>query len=148
MELSEFYELVIFTAAMQDYADWIIQGIDQRGLIRHRLYRQHCQFSETDGKQIHSVKDLRLLGRDIRKTIIIDNLKENFVSTCPNNGIEIKSWYGEDLEDQELKELIPFLKGIVLNEEKDVRKVIKYYGSNFQEYVDEMCVKPNSFTFG
>ena len=149
LELSEFYELVIFTAAMQDYADWIIQGIDQRGLIKHRLYRQHCQFSENgEDKQIHSVKDLRLLGRDIRKTIIIDNLKENFMSTCPNNGIEIKSWYGEDLEDCELKKLIPFLKGLVVNEEKDVRKVIKYYGANFQEYVDEMCMSGQTYAFG
>ena len=26
--LSEYYEIVIFTAAMQDYADWILAGID------------------------------------------------------------------------------------------------------------------------
>lgn len=38
-ELSKFYEIVIFTAAMQDYADWIIDGIDQRGSVKHRLYR-------------------------------------------------------------------------------------------------------------
>jgi CTD small phosphatase-like protein 2 len=41
-ELSNFYEIVIFTAAMQDYADWIINGIDNRRNISHRLYRQHC----------------------------------------------------------------------------------------------------------
>lgn len=27
-ELSPFYEIVIFTAALQDYADWIINQID------------------------------------------------------------------------------------------------------------------------
>ena len=37
--LSEHYEIVIFTAAMQDYADWIVNGIDQRRIIKHRLYR-------------------------------------------------------------------------------------------------------------
>ena len=70
---------------------------------------------------------MRLIGRDIKKTIIIDNLKENYISTCPDNGIEIKSWYGEDLDDTELLKLIPILKSIVENEEKDVRKVIKKY---------------------
>jgi len=74
---------------------------------------------------------LRLIGRDIKKTIIIDNLIENFESTCPNNGIEIKSWYGDDLEDKELKNLIPFLKLLVENEEKDVRKVLKMYKDNY-----------------
>jgi CTD small phosphatase-like protein 2 len=38
-ELSNYYEIVIFTAAMQDYADWIINGIDNRKNISHRLYR-------------------------------------------------------------------------------------------------------------
>jgi len=42
-ELSEFWEIVIFTAAMQDYADWIVDGIDQQRKIKHRLYRQHCR---------------------------------------------------------------------------------------------------------
>ena len=52
-----------------------------------------------------------MLGRDIKKTIIIDNLADNFMSTCPDNGIEIESWYGDDPSfiDSELLKLIPFL---------------------------------------
>ena len=42
-ELSQYFEIIIFTAAMQDYADWIVAGIDQRNYISHRLYRQHCR---------------------------------------------------------------------------------------------------------
>ena len=75
-----------------------------------------------------------MLGRDIKKTIIIDNLKENFWSTCPNNGIEIESWYGEDLDDTELMKLIPVLRAIAENEEKDVRKVIKHYRRDLAQY--------------
>lgn len=33
------YELVIFTAAMQDYADWVLDILDEEKLISHRLYR-------------------------------------------------------------------------------------------------------------
>lgn len=41
-EMSQFYEIVIFTAAMQDYADWVIDQIDPEGYIKHRLYRHHA----------------------------------------------------------------------------------------------------------
>lgn len=149
-ELSKFYEIVIYTAAMQDYADWIIQGIDSKGVIKHRLYRQHCgketipithQEGEEQIHMVQTIKDLRLIGRDIKKTIIIDNLKENFESTCPNNGIEIISWYGyENEEDKELKNLMPFLKALVLNEEQDVRPVLKYYRNNYLQYVKDFVM--------
>jgi CTD small phosphatase-like protein 2 len=37
--LSQHYELVIFTAAMQDYADWAISHFKNADCITHRLYR-------------------------------------------------------------------------------------------------------------
>lgn len=40
-EMSKYYELVIFTAGVQEYADWVIDQIDPEGLIKHRLYREH-----------------------------------------------------------------------------------------------------------
>lgn len=75
-----------------------------------------------------------MIGRDIKKTLIIDNLKENYETTCPDNGIEIESWYGDDLDDTELYKLIPFLKLMVKNEERDIRKVLKYYRNDFSQY--------------
>lgn len=40
-ELSKCFEIVIFTAGMQEYADWVIDQIDTEGRIKHRLYREH-----------------------------------------------------------------------------------------------------------
>ena len=37
-QLSEYYELVVFTAGMPDYADWILDEIDKEHKIAHRLY--------------------------------------------------------------------------------------------------------------
>lgn len=37
--MSKYYELVIFTAALQDYADFILDIIDSKKLIASRLYR-------------------------------------------------------------------------------------------------------------
>jgi CTD small phosphatase-like protein 2 len=44
--MSQLYEVVIFTAAMQDYADWVLDQLDpERQLIKYRLYRQHATHS-------------------------------------------------------------------------------------------------------
>ncbi len=73
-ELSVHYEIVVFTAALQDYADWILDQLDHSNrYISHRLYRQH-----TKRKTEYALKDLSLLGRDMSKTIIVDNIAENF----------------------------------------------------------------------
>lgn len=41
-DMSKYYEIVIFTAAIQDYADWAIDQFDPHGHVKYRLYRQHA----------------------------------------------------------------------------------------------------------
>ena len=89
------------------YADWVINKIDPSNLISYRLYRQHI-FSQANTP----IKDLSLLGRDLKKIIIIDNIAENFKNQ-PDNGIFIKSWCGDD-NDKILEELSPLLCGMML----------------------------------
>ena len=64
-----------------------------------------------------------MLGRDLSKTLIIDNLYESFISQ-PDNGILVKSWY-DDMEDTELLTLLPFLRGLVEDEVPDIREVLR-----------------------
>ena len=41
--LSTMYEICVFTAGEKDYADTILNFIDEdRIIIKHRLYREHC----------------------------------------------------------------------------------------------------------
>jgi CTD small phosphatase-like protein 2 len=54
------------------------------------------------------IKDLSKLGRDLTKTLIVDNIAENF-KYQQENGIKIKSWY-DDMEDTALYLLQPILK--------------------------------------
>jgi Dullard-like phosphatase family protein len=100
------YEVVIFTAATQDYADWVIDQIDPEGLIHHRLYRQHA----LPWGPIF-VKDLSRLGRDFDRTLIIDNVQENFMLQ-PHNGIFIMTWY-DDPHDTALFGLTPLLDELI-----------------------------------
>ena len=39
--LSRYYELVIFTASIDKYANPVIDSLDANNLTRHRLYREH-----------------------------------------------------------------------------------------------------------
>ena len=71
--MSQLYEIVIFTAAMQDYADWVLDSIDKEKRISYRLYRQHA----TPTGMVF-VKDLSRIGRPLQRTIIVDNVAENF----------------------------------------------------------------------
>ena len=117
--LAKHYELVLYTAATREYADYFLRLIDHKNLFGDNvLTREHCIF-END----YAIKDLRLLGRDLRKTIIIDNLKENFDKTTPDNGIHISNFEG-CFDDTELPKYEKFLTQLALNEEDDIRDVI------------------------
>lgn len=48
------FEIIIFTAAQKEYADWILDKIDQHGVIAHRLYREHCQMNQTSHLKVTS----------------------------------------------------------------------------------------------
>ena len=115
-EMSEIYEVVIFTAAMQDYADWVLDQLDTSKWISHRLYRQHTSIENGV-----FIKDLSKLGRDLNKTIIVDNVAENFQKQ-PENGILIKSWY-DDPNDDALYELGPLLKMIARKKSEKAKRV-------------------------
>jgi len=69
------------------------------------------------------IKDLSLLGRDLSRIIIVDNISENFLLQ-PENGISIKSWY-DDPTDNALIQLAPLLLGIAKQQVTDVRIALK-----------------------
>jgi CTD small phosphatase-like protein 2 len=70
------------------------------------------------------MKDLSKLGRDLTKTIFIDNCPENFVLQ-PNNGLLIKTWNG-DFVDKNLLDIKNLLNSLYYHDfYGDIRDVIK-----------------------
>ena len=115
------FELIIFTAATQDYADPIINAIEKdEKYFDYRLYRIHTTIIDND-----FVKDLSKLGRDLNKTIIVDNMKQNYKNQ-PNNGITIRPFWGKDVEDTALVDLLDILKKIA-EKKMDVVNGLKQY---------------------
>ena len=115
-EMSEIFEIIVFTASISEYASALLDKLDRNHYFSKRLYRQDCIFN----KGLY-IKDLKIIGKDLKDLIIIDN---NPVSYAVNedNGIPILTWY-DDLNDKELLKLIPLLK--YLSNVDDVRPIIR-----------------------
>ena len=116
--MSQYFHLVIFTAGTEEYADWALSFLENQDLIGARLYRQHAL--PFNG---FYVKDLSRIGTDLRKTIIVDNIMENF-QLQPHNGIFIKTWIDAS-NDNCLFTLAPLMIKIVKQQVPDVRDFIK-----------------------
>ena len=114
--------MVVFTASVQEYADPVIDWLEQeRKFFSGRYYRQHCTF-----RHGAFIKDLSSVEPDLSKVMILDNSplsymfhqgKNNFLvcrcySNCAiDNAIPIEGWIN-DPTDNDLLHLVPLLEGL------------------------------------
>ena len=94
--VKNYYEIIIFTAGTKEYADPVLDIIEENKgkYFSYRLYRESCTVIDNQ-----YTKDISNLGRDLSKTIIVDNLSQNFILQ-KDNGILISSFWGEDIHDK------------------------------------------------
>ena len=120
-EMDKYFELIIFSGAIQDYANLLIDAIEENKIyFEHRFYREHMIIIDNE-----FVKDLTRIGRPLDKIIIVDNLPQNF-RLQKENGINIKSFWGEDIYDDALINLTTILTKIA-QEGGDLRKGLEKY---------------------
>lgn len=134
-KLSKIYEIVIFTASQQSYADKIIDYIDSKQKnVHHRLYRNNCIRSTSN---IY-IKDLRVVDRDLKNVIIVDNSPYAFASQL-DNGYPITPFYDckEDEEISHLTEYLVKIQGVddIRAENKKKFKLTELTSSNIAKYI-------------
>lgn len=129
---SENFELVVFTASYQNYADAILNYIErERKYFTMRLYRDSCIFL-SPGLYI---KDLSIfINRRIEDILLIDNSIFSFANQL-DNGVLVTSFFN-DPEDTFLANLIDYLNYIIISS-NDVRDVNRN-SFCFEEYKLEL----------
>lgn len=112
------YEVVVFTAALKEYASMVLDRLDRNRFVSHRLYRDSCR--HVDGKL---VKDLSEVGRDLKRVVLVDDNPNSFANQ-PDNAIPIRPFV-DDIFDRELWKLKSFFDGSDCYD--DMRDAVKHY---------------------
>ncbi|EQK98040.1 nuclear envelope morphology protein [Ophiocordyceps sinensis CO18] len=118
----KWFNLVIFTASVQEYADPVIDWLEsERKFFSARYYRQHCTY-----RQGAYIKDLSSVEPDLSKVIILDNSPLSYLfHQGKYNAIPIQGWIN-DPTDNDLMHLVPLLEG--LQYVHDVRALLALRG--------------------
>ena len=116
--MAKHYEIVVYTASLNKYADVLLDLLDPHRVIRTRLFRESCVFYEGN-----YVKDLCLLNRDLSQCIIIDNSPASYMFH-PENAIDCSSFI-DDVNDRELDQIGKCLIG--MKDVPDVRGTVNLW---------------------
>lgn len=132
--VSKWYDLIIFTASMKEYADPVIDWLESTfpGKFSKRYYRDDCILREGVGyiKGLHvinpsdsmhnEVKDSNNDKKALNDVIIIDNSPVSFALNV-ENAIQVEGWIS-DPTDTDLISILPFLEA--LRHTTDVRNIL------------------------
>jgi len=118
--ISLYYELIVFSFGIKDYADQIINFIEiDEKFFDYRLYRQNNNYFNEK-----YYKDIKKLGRDLKKTIIIDNENDNIENKIVVNNFVVND-DSDEINDRVLYNLIDILIKIANDEPDDIRVCLR-----------------------
>ena len=112
LKMKPLYELVLFSFGTKEYVEHILFGTKEyvehilsviekkEKIFEYVLYRHHATYEKGD-----YVKNLELLGRDLKKIIIVDDIPHTF-KLQKSNGICIKPFYGDTISDRNTLKLL------------------------------------------
>lgn len=119
-KIAKWYELVVFTASMKEYADPVIDWLESSfpGKFSRRLYRQDCILRDGVGY----IKDLSVVvpNASLSDIFIIDNSPVSYAMHV-DNAIQVEGWIS-DPTDTDLLNLLPLLEALRFT--TDIRNVL------------------------
>ncbi|GMH35696.1 hypothetical protein BSKO_03564 [Bryopsis sp. KO-2023] len=118
-KVSAFAEVVVFTAGVQSYAEPLLDCLDPNNKIFSRRLFRH---STVKTKYQEYVKDLSMLGRDLKKTVLLDDRPFSGLLQ-PYNVIPCGAFIGDTRDHQLMLCYMPLLEHLC--HVPDVRNVLK-----------------------
>lgn len=136
-EANKNFEVFVFTASHQCYANVVLDQLDPTGeLIHQRFFRENC--INMNGVYI---KDLRIFAnRKLGEIIIVDNASYSYAYQI-DNGIPIISWH-DNREDKELLNLIDYLQTLI--DVEDIRETnfeTFHLRTFYEDYMSEFLLQ-------
>ena len=129
--VQQYFNLIIFTFSEFNYANPLIEAIESnKKYFCFKFFIEHCIILNN-----YLIKDISRIGIDLDKIIIIDNMPNNYLLQ-EKNGIHIKSFWGEEYENNDKKLL--YLKDILIRISEhggDVRNIIEKYKEDIVEKI-------------
>jgi len=105
LEAGRVAELVLYSSAAEGYAAEIVKRLDPTGgTFVGVLTRRHCRKLQVGSY----TKDLEVLGRDLERTVLVDDSTTPFMMQ-PDNGLPITAFYG-DPNDRDLTRVLHLLR--------------------------------------
>ena len=136
--LMNYYELIAFSNNHQNYIDQVTEFIENEE--QYFTFKLHLENSTYLNEEYF--KDINKIGRDIKKTIIIDNKENENINKKNENEILIKQFIKNSNEeniidnDYILHNLIRILIKIANEKPDDIRKSIKKYKDEIENKVN------------
>lgn len=115
--MSNYFELILFSEEPIKFNEWILKVIDPLQHIKSSYSQKDCV--KLNGC---NVKDLKTIGMNLSNTIMIDDNIKNF-HFQPQNGILIRKWTGEE-DDRVLKSIQQILIKTQQNHFKNIQKAL------------------------
>ena len=133
-EMSQYYEIVLYSPSQDGYADEVVTKLDPKGCIMHRLYRTECWYQ----KGIY-MKDLGSLNRVLNKVVLLDD-EESAAALFPDHLIKVKPYEDpKDRSDRTLERITPFLIEMARENYDDVPSLLRQFkGLDADGIADEL----------
>lgn len=120
------FEPILWSSGVKEYVDLVADSIDPKGIFRHRLYQEHCDYERPHGyPQFEYVKDINKLRADISRIVMVDDDWQGMYKH-PDNFLyleKFEAWF----QDTWLSKEIPGL----LNEVKELTDVRPFLRAKF-----------------
>lgn len=131
--MAQYYEIVVWTPSPDGLAGPVLDSLDQKGYIMHRLHREATNYHNG----VHC-KDLSWLNRPVRKIIALDDDPEA-LQFQPENLIRVKPYDDpNDRDDNTLEKITPLLVEISREGYDDIPALLaQFRGMDANEIGDE-----------